>query len=175
MSGLKKKLDNAKGKWVEELPHVFWTYLTTPRRSTEETPFSMTYGVKAIIPLETGFLILRTSSFTPSNNDQLLEKSLDLIEERRENTMVQLAYYQPKLKQEYDANIKLKPLAPGDLVLRKVVGTVKNPVWEKLGPNWERSYRITSVTRIGAYFLEDLEEKVVPRPWNINNLRRYHY
>ena len=89
--------------------------------------------------------------------------------------MVQLAYYQPKLKQEYDANIKLKPLAPGDLVLRKVVGTVKNPVWEKLGPNWERSYRITSVTRIGAYFLEDLEEKVVPRPWNINNLRRYHY
>ena len=26
VSGLKKKLDNAKGKWVEELPHVFWTY-----------------------------------------------------------------------------------------------------------------------------------------------------
>ena len=22
----KKRLDNAKGKWVEELPHVFWTY-----------------------------------------------------------------------------------------------------------------------------------------------------
>ena len=53
----------------------------------------MTYGAKAIIPLETGFPMLRTSSFTPSSNDGLLEKSLDLIEERRENDMIQLAYY----------------------------------------------------------------------------------
>ena len=27
---LKKRLDDAKGKWVEELPHVLWTYRTTP-------------------------------------------------------------------------------------------------------------------------------------------------
>ena len=71
----------------------------------------MTYGAKAVIPLETGFPTLRTSSFTPSNNDELLGKSLDLIEERRENGMVQLAYYQHKLKQGYDANVKLRPLA----------------------------------------------------------------
>ena len=58
----------------------------------------MTYGVEAVIPLETGFPTLRMSSFTPSNNDELLGKSLDLIEERRENAMVQLAYYQHKLK-----------------------------------------------------------------------------
>ena len=91
-------LDDAKEKWVEELPHVLWTYRTTPRRSTGQTPFSMTYGVEAIIPLETRFPTLRTSFFTPSSNDGLLEKSLDLIEERRENAIVQLAYYQHKLK-----------------------------------------------------------------------------
>ena len=39
LSGLKKRLDDAKGKWVEELPHVLWMYRTTPRRSTEEIPF----------------------------------------------------------------------------------------------------------------------------------------
>ena len=39
----------------------------------------MTYGVEAIIPLGTGFPTLKTSSFTPSNNDGLLKKSLDLI------------------------------------------------------------------------------------------------
>ena len=58
----------------------------------------MTYGAEAIILLETGFPTLRTSSFDPSSNNGLLEKSLDLIEERRENAMVQLAYYQHKLK-----------------------------------------------------------------------------
>ena len=79
-------------------------------------PFSITYGAEAVIPLETGFLTLRTSSFTPSSNDGLLEKSLDLTEERRENAMVQLAYYQHKLKQGYNSNVRLRPLVPGDLV-----------------------------------------------------------
>ncbi|XP_075674841.1 uncharacterized protein LOC142644037 [Castanea sativa] len=148
VNGLKKRLDDAKGKWVEELPHVLWTYRTTPCKSTGETPFSFTYGAKAVIPLETRFLTLRTNLFTPDSNDRLLEKGLDLIEERRENSMIQLAYYQQKLKQGYDSNVKLRPLAPGDLVLWKVLGTAKNPAWGKLGPNWEGSYRITSVAGI---------------------------
>ena len=58
----------------------------------------MTYGAKVVIPLETGFPTLKTSAFTLDGNDELLKKSLDLIEERRENAMVQLAYYQYKLK-----------------------------------------------------------------------------
>ena len=128
-------MDDAKGKWVDKLPHVLWTYQTTPHRSTGETPFSMTYGAEVVIPLETGFPTLRTSLFTPNSNDNLLEKSLDLVEEQRENAMVQLAYYQQKLKQGYDFGVKLRPLNPGDLVLRKVVGTSKNSAWGKLGPN----------------------------------------
>ena len=91
-------LDDAKGKLVEKLPHVLWTYKTTPRRSTRETHFSMTYGTEAVIPLETGFPMSRTSSFNPRDNDEQLTKSLDLIEEKRENAIVQLAYYQQKLK-----------------------------------------------------------------------------
>ena len=93
VNGLKKRLDDVKGRWVEELPHVLWTYRTTPCQSTGETPFSMTYGAEAVTPLETSFLTLRTSTFTLSNNDELLGKSLDFIEERREKTMIQLAYY----------------------------------------------------------------------------------
>ena len=93
VNGLKKMLDDAKGKWVKELSHVLWTYRTTPRRSTGETPFSMTYGAEAVIPLETGFLTSRTSSFNLRDNDEQLTKSLDLIQEKKENAMVQLAYY----------------------------------------------------------------------------------
>ena len=97
----------------------------------------MIYGAEAIILLKENFPTLKTSSFTPSSNDELLGKSLDLIEERREKAMIQLAYYHQKLKQGYDVNVKLRPLAPGDIVLRKVVGAAKNPSWGKLGPNWE--------------------------------------
>ena len=134
----------------------------------------MTYGAEAVIPLENGFPTMRTSTFTSDGNDELLKKNLDLIEERRENAMVQLAYYQHKLKQGYDMNVKLRPLAPGDLVLRKVLGNTKNPAWGKLGPNWEGPYHITSVAGIGAYYLEDLDERTVLHPWNVNNLKRYY-
>ena len=164
MNGFKKRLDDAKGRWVEELSHVLWVYRTTPRKSTGETPFSMTYEAKIVIPLETSFPTLKTSSFSPSSNNELLEKSLNLNEERRESAMVQLAYYQHKLKQDYDAKVKLRPLVPGDLVLRKVLGTAKNLAWGKIGPNWEGQYCITSVVGIRAYFLEDLDEHVIPRP-----------
>ena len=88
--------------------------------STRETPFLMTYGAETVIPLVTGFPTSRTSSFNPSDNDEQLKKSLDLIEENRENAMVQLAYYQQKLKQGYDSNVKLRPLTPGDLVYREL-------------------------------------------------------
>ena len=135
----------------------------------------MTYKAKAVIPLEIGFSTLRTSIFTLDGNDELLEKGLDLIEEQRENVMVQLAYYKHKLKQGYDTNVKLRPLALEDLVLRKVLWTTKNPAWGKLGPNWKGQYRITSVAGIDAYYLEDLDEKTVLHPWNVNNLKRYYY
>ena len=91
----------------------------------------MTYGAEAIIPLESGFPTMRSSGFTPDENEELLKRNLDLIEERRENARVQLAYYQHKLKQGYDMSVKLRPLAPGDLVLRKVLGNTKNPTDRK--------------------------------------------
>ena len=39
VSGLRKMLDDVKGKWVDKLSHVLWTYRTIPCRSTKETPF----------------------------------------------------------------------------------------------------------------------------------------
>ena len=72
---LKKRLDDAKGRCVKKLPHELWTYQTTPCCSTGETPFSITYGSEAMILLETRFPTLRTSLFTPHNNDHLLERS----------------------------------------------------------------------------------------------------
>ena len=121
-----------------------------PADQQGKTPFSMTYGTEAVISLETNFPTLKTNSFCPNGNNELLEKSLDLIKEKRERVTVQLAYYQHKFKQGYDVKVKLRPLAPGDLVLRNVLGIAKNLAWGKLEPNWEGLYRITLVAGIGA-------------------------
>ena len=109
-----------------------------------ETPFSMTYGAEAVLPIENSFPTLRSSTFIPENNDELLGRSLDLAEEKKEKAMIHMVYYHQKLKRGYDANVKLRPLSPGDLVMRKILGSAKNPSWGKLGPNWEGPYRIAS-------------------------------
>ena len=51
-STLKKRLEQAKGAWPEELPKAFWSYRTTARTTTGHSPFSMAYGFEAMIPVE---------------------------------------------------------------------------------------------------------------------------
>ena len=97
MNGLKRRLEGAKGNWVEELPNVLWAYRTTPRRSIGETPFSLTYRAKAVIPAEVNLGSARVSEFIMSQNDNLLIEHLDLIEEYWDTMTIQLAEYQQKL------------------------------------------------------------------------------
>ncbi|RVX19896.1 hypothetical protein CK203_005312 [Vitis vinifera] len=59
---LKEKAEQAKGKWVEELPGVLWAYRTTPGRPTGNTPFALTYGMDAVIPTEIGLPTIRTDA-----------------------------------------------------------------------------------------------------------------
>ena len=54
LEGLKKRLDSAKGLWAKQLPSVLWSYRTTVHTDTKETPFRLTFGQDAIIPVEIG-------------------------------------------------------------------------------------------------------------------------
>ncbi|XP_075640625.1 uncharacterized protein LOC142612412 [Castanea sativa] len=114
LAGLKKRLDDAKGGWVEELPHVLWAYRTTPRRSTGETPFSMTYGMEVIIPLESGFPTLKSDQYDEASNHERMYDCLNTIEERREVANVKMGSYQQKLKQTYDKGVRSRPLVPAN-------------------------------------------------------------
>ena len=82
INGLKKRLEWAKGNWAEELLNILWAYRTTSRRSTGETPFSMTYGVEAVIPVKIGLSCVRFIDFLQSDNDICMVKNLDSLEER---------------------------------------------------------------------------------------------
>ena len=93
LNGLKRRLDGAKGRWVEELPNVLWACRTTPRRSTGETPFSLTYGAEAVIPTEVSLCSARVAGFDPVQNADLMMERLDWLEECREAATIRLAEY----------------------------------------------------------------------------------
>ncbi|VFQ61144.1 unnamed protein product [Cuscuta campestris] len=52
VDGLKLNLEACGGESAEELPYILWTYRTTPRRETRETPFALCYKFEAREPTE---------------------------------------------------------------------------------------------------------------------------
>ncbi|KAK3014889.1 hypothetical protein RJ639_008461 [Escallonia herrerae] len=84
LQGIKKKLDGASGLWVDELPKILWAYNTTSRTSTGETPFSLSFGTEALIPVKIRLPSLRLTMYDPVQNEEALRANLDLLDERRE-------------------------------------------------------------------------------------------
>ncbi|KAK3025928.1 hypothetical protein RJ639_041318 [Escallonia herrerae] len=69
LQGLKKRLDEAKGGWVNELPKVLWAYQTTPHSVIGETPFLLCYGTEAMLPVEVGVPTIRALHFNEADNE----------------------------------------------------------------------------------------------------------
>ena len=98
-----------------------WAYRMTPRRSTGETPFSLTYGAEAVIPAEVNMCSARIDGFDPVQNELMMVERLDLLEEYREAAVIRLAEYQQKLAQHYNRDVKTIEFDARDLVLRRAV------------------------------------------------------
>ena len=89
------------------LPRVLWAYQTTSQIATQETPFSMTYGTEAIIPVEIGEPSFRTAQFDPPTNDQDLALNLDLVEIKREEALLKMKAKQQAAARSYNPRVKV--------------------------------------------------------------------
>ena len=124
---IKSRLDNAKGAWPEELPNVLWAYRTTARTPTGETPFKLTYGTEAVIPVEVGITSVRRGTFNLGCNDDELRLSLDCLDEVKDNASSKMTKYQLKMAEYYNKRVKLRRMDIGDLVLHKTTIATKDP------------------------------------------------
>ena len=59
---------------------MLWAFWMTPRRSTGETPYSMTYGSEAVITIEVRMKNLPNQQKKKKNNNLALSESLDMVE-----------------------------------------------------------------------------------------------
>ena len=123
---IKAKLDDAKGAWPEELPNVLWAYRTTTRTPTGETPFSLTYGTKAVIPIEVGVASIRQEVLHEEDNNDQLRIKLDCLDKVRDKASSRMMKYQQKMAEYYNKRVKLRRLDIGDLVLCKVTTATRD-------------------------------------------------
>nr|GEV75745.1 reverse transcriptase domain-containing protein [Tanacetum cinerariifolium] len=98
---------------------------------------------RTIIPAEIRMPTYRTTAVDVVNNDKELRLNLDLQEERRELAAIN------------EASNDASHAAAGG----------------KLGPKWEGPYEVTDALGNGAYKLRSMDGTMLPRTWNVANLR----
>ena len=103
---LKKRLLEKKGNWPDELINVLWAHRTTPCRSTGETPFSLVYGVEAVIPVDIGAPSSRIQFYSEKDNNINLKYHLDDLEERRERANILMAAYKAKVARYHNRRVR---------------------------------------------------------------------
>ena len=82
---------------MDELYYVLWTYRTTQRLPTGETPFALAFGIEAVISVELGFPSARVEGFYEQDNSRDLKTNLDLLEEKRKKAQIRMAAYRQKV------------------------------------------------------------------------------
>ncbi|KZV38776.1 hypothetical protein F511_27129 [Dorcoceras hygrometricum] len=71
----------------------------------------------------------------------------------------------------YNDRVKPRNFQVGDLVLRRA--DILKPV-AKLDPKWEGPYKVVEIVKAGTYRLQNIYGKILPRPWNVANLKKFY-
>ena len=95
--------------------------------------------------------------YNNEENEKQLCLSLDLMDEVRMDAKWRVARYENLIAKHHDALVKPRQFNIGDLVLKKVSLSTKDPAHRKLGPNWEGPYRVINSKIRGSCYLEALD------------------
>jgi len=107
LKGQKRRLEKAKGTRVDEVPRIVWAYHTTPQSTTKETPFSLVYGLDAMIPVEIQESSPQFQNFVVEKSNEERKVNLYLLDEVREQAHIKVEAL--KRRVEYKQRSKLKP------------------------------------------------------------------
>ncbi|GJS14126.1 reverse transcriptase domain-containing protein [Tanacetum coccineum] len=158
--GIKACLGKGNKNWIEELPYVLWAHRTMIKSSHDDTPFSLTYGIEAVIPAEIGMPTYRTAVVDVVHNNEELRLNLDLLEERRERTTIREARAKLKMTKYYNVRVRGVTFRPRDFVYRSNEASHAMD-GGKLSPKWEGPYEVTEALREGAYRLRSMDATVL--------------
>ena len=150
------------------MPLALWAYRTTFKTATGHTPFSLSFGSEAVIPVELEVPSHRVTYYDPMTNRALLLESLDEIEEKRDEADMRAARHRRQMARYYDKKVRFRTFEPGDLVLKRVF-----PSLPHLGPKWEGPFVIQRKLEKGTFKLTTVDGEEVPRAWNAQHLMRY--
>ncbi|WKA03594.1 hypothetical protein VitviT2T_021694 [Vitis vinifera] len=162
--------------WSKKFSFALWAYRTSFRTSTGATPYSLVYGMKAVLPVEIDMGSLRVALEQQIPEADWVQARLDqlnLLNERRLRATDHVCAYKRKMVQAFKKQVKLRPLQIGDLVLKAIKGLIRDPR-AKFRPNWSEPYFIKELTPKGVAWLMALDGNRFSEPTNVDQLKRYY-
>jgi hypothetical protein len=120
VNALKKKVHENQKNWPDMLEEIIWAYRTTPRESTQQSPYSLVYSMEAVTSLELVTHSFRIDSYDKERNGEARAIDLELIPEIWERAQVRVMEYQRRFKKVFDKIIASIHFQQGDMVLRKL-------------------------------------------------------
>jgi len=109
--------------WHEMLPFSLHAYRTAVRTSTGATPYTLVYGMEAVMPLEVEIPSLRVlvdSELEEVEWAKVRYEQLNLISEKRIAAICHHQLYQRRMAKSYDKKVQPRGFHEGDLVLKKI-------------------------------------------------------
>lgn len=156
LQGLKKRLDASKGRWIEELPNVLWSFRTTLNERTGESPFNLCFGTEAVIPVEIGASSSRMDFWDESSNNQKIAKNLNLLENVRAIAAKKEMHHKFLRAKYHDKRVHIRSFVQGELILRKNDVSRQEPL-RKLDQVWEGPYIVKKAYDNRSYRLQDMD------------------
>ena len=128
-----------------------------------------------MIPTKINLCSARVDGFNLAQNNLMMVEHLDLLDECQEVATIRLVEYQQSLALRYNRDVTTREFSAGDLMLRRAIGNMRDTNAGKLVPTWEGPYRVTAIAGARAYYLECLDERPFPWPWNVYNLKKIYH
>ena len=110
-----------------------------------------------MIPAKIGLTSYKVTHYQDEKNEKQLHLNLDLIDKVKMDAEQRVAHYKNLMTKHQDTMVKPKQFNIRHLVLRKVSLATKDLAHGKLGPIWERPYRVINYKKRGSYYLEALD------------------
>ncbi|KAG8500943.1 hypothetical protein CXB51_002865 [Gossypium anomalum] len=169
------KMTETYKDWHEKLPFALLAYRTSVRTSTGATPFSLVYGMEAVLPIKVEIpslqilteIRLDEAEWVQSRYDQL-----NLIEEKRLKAIRHGQMYQKRMIRAYDKKVRPREFHEGDHVIKKIL-PIQKDFKGKWMPNWEGPYVVKKAFSGGALILTEMDGKSLPNPVNSDSVKKY--
>jgi hypothetical protein len=164
--------DNDK-EWDQLIDAVLLAYRTKKHKTTGKTPFYLTYGREAILPVDLKIPYQIEQEERDPMQNRIYQLLVEL-EEERNNVSQQIEKEQQRQKERYDAQGVSKKLKIGDQVLVERTW-LKNNFSAKLENRWIGPYYIHNILEDNVYKLRTLDRKLLVKNIVHGNRLKIYY